>query len=280
MEKYYHFTTVDTLVSMLTDSLKFEKNTSQRYIEFWATDITVLNDTTERNLFVDLLVDKVRKYATEKKTKLTIAQEKELGKLCYSDMYVISFTSTDLSLSDELNMWRGYSGSGHGVCLELDFSKVPAFYVTNNDTYQMENTFRPQKCKYINADEIEIDKDLVRQLYEELNSSEKDYIKGTLAQSSLISRIAKIAPYYKHIAYKSEYEYRLVIPSLEEPQYKKIGNIIKPHIIYRIPISAISSIKIGPCIKDSDSIKSLENFILSKLGKEVEIKYSEIPFRG
>ena len=177
-------------------------------------------------------------------------------------------------------MWRGYGGSGHGVCLELDFSKVPTFHATNDSHYQMENTFRPQKCEYINAEEIEIDKDLIRQLYVELISPDKDYIKKTLAQSSLMSRIQKIAPYYKHKAYESEREWRLVMLSLEEPQYKKIGNIIKPHIIYRIPTSAISSIKIGPCIKDSDSIKSLENFILSKLGKEVEIKYSEIPFRG
>ena len=68
--KYYHFTTVDTLVSMLTDSLKFEKNTSQRYIEFWATDINFMNDATERSLFVGVLLDRVKHFAKKQKRKL------------------------------------------------------------------------------------------------------------------------------------------------------------------------------------------------------------------
>ena len=66
MESFYHFTTIDTLVNMQNNSLKYDENTSQRYIEFWATEITALNDTTERDLFVDVLVNKVRLYAGEK----------------------------------------------------------------------------------------------------------------------------------------------------------------------------------------------------------------------
>ena len=280
MESFYHFTTIETLVNMLNNSLKFDENTSQRYIEFWATEITALNDTTERDLFVGVLVNKVRLYAGKKGKQLTDEQEQELGKLCYSDLYVISLTSKELSISDELNMWRGYGGNGYGACLELDFSNVPPFYSTGKNAFQMEDVFIPCKCKYTNAADIEIDDEIVTQLYEVLTSTEEDYTKKTLAKSAIMSKVSNIAPYYKHEAYKSEHEWRFVKHSLAEPKYRKRGNLIIPYITYNIPVTSIISIKIGPCIKNSDDIDSLVQFIRRKLGRNVQIKFSEIPYRG
>lgn len=280
MESFYHFTTVDTLVSMLDNSLKFDENTNQRYIEFWATAITALNDTTERDLFVNSLINQVRQYANRQQINLTNEQEKELGKLCYSDLYVISLTSKELSISDELNMWRGYGGNGYGACLELDFSNVPPFYSTGKNTFQMEDVFRPRKCNYTNAANIEIDDDIVTQLYEVLASTEEDYTNKTLAKSAIMSKIANIAPYYKHEAYKSEHEWRFVKHSLAEPKYRKRGNLIIPYITYNIPVTSIISIKIGPCVKNSEDIDSLVQFIRRRLGTNVQIKFSEIPYRG
>lgn len=280
MTEYYHFTSVDTLVSMLTTSLVIDPNTEQRYIEFWATEITALNDTTERELFVNALVEKVRQYTIEKGDNLTNEQEKELNKLCYSNLYVISLTDKNLSLSDELNMWRGYGGNGYGVCLKLDFSNVPPFYQARDREFQMEEVFKPRECKYINEQNIEIDKDIVKQLYEILTVSEKCDKMNILRKSAMISRIVGISPYYKHEAYQAEHEWRFVIHSLVEPKYRKRGELIIPYITYKIPLTAIKSIKIGPCIKNSESIDRLVQFIHSKLGQQIEIKFSAIPYRG
>ncbi|MBE6318847.1 MAG: DUF2971 domain-containing protein [Bacteroidales bacterium] len=280
MANFYHFTPIDTLISMLTDSLKVDKKTNQQYIEFWATEITALNDTTERDLFVNVLINKVRQYATEQQNRLTEDQERDLGKLCYSDMYVISLTSKDLSLSDELNMWRGYGGNGCGVCLELDFSKIPPFYHTNTNIYQLEDSYILRECEYVKPEEIKIEQNLVKQIYESLNLTEKEKIKCTLIKASIMSHIANLSPYYKHEAYKSEHEWRFVKHSLKEPKYRKRGNLLIPYITYCIPITAISSITIGPCLKDSDTIKSLTQFIERKLGPKFDIKFSNIPYRG
>lgn len=280
MGKYYHFTSVDTLFSMLNNSLKFDEVSKQMYVEFWATEITALNDTTERDLFVNILINELRQYANEKQNSLTNEQEKELCKLCYSNLYVISLTGNDLSLSDELNMWRGYGGNGYGACLELDFSKVPNFYPTSTNVYQMEDAYTLRKCEYVKPEEIKIEHDLVKQLYEVLNSSEIDYLKNTLVKAGMGVRIADISPYYKHEAYESEHEWRFVKHSLAEPKYRKRGNMMIPYIIYKIPANAISSIKIGPCIKNTDDINSLVKFIYQKLGPQIEIKFSDIPYRS
>lgn len=281
MGKYYHFTSVDTLFSMLNNSLKFDEVSKQMYVEFWATEITALNDTTERDLFVNSLINEVRKYANEKQSSLSNEQEEVLAKFCYSDLYVISLTSNELSLSDELNMWRGYGGNGSGVCIELDFSKIPQNSPTSKkNTYQMEDCYRLCKCEYVKPEEIKIESDLVEQLYEALNSLETDYLKGTLAKANLVARIVKKAPYYKHEAYKSEHEWRFVIFSHAEQKYRQRGNFIVPYIIYKIPATAISSIKIGPCIKNTDDINSLVKFIYQKLGPQIEIKFSDIPYRS
>ena len=74
-------------------------------------------------------------------------------------------------------------------------------------------------------------------------------------------------------------------PLLEKCEYPhealpKIGSFIKPYVKYQIPISAITDITIGPCIKNSDHIKSIVRMIEKKLGPKVDIKYSSIPYRG
>lgn len=281
MAKFYHFTSMETLYKMLTKSIVVDENTKQRYIEFWATGINALNDTSERDLFVNALTKEVRQYASKIGSILTDEQEKELRKLCYSALYVISLTSSSLSISDELCMWRGYAGNGTGVCLELDFSRILPFY-PNQKTggYQMEDVYILQRCEYVNPDEITIEQDLVKQIYDMLLISEQETLEITVRKAGIIAKIAKLAPFYKHKAYESENEWRFVINSNKEPSYRKRGNLIIPYVTYRIPVSAISSIKIGPCIKDTDETNNLEKFIYNKLGADVEIKYSDIPYRG
>ena len=278
MNKFYHYTTIDALVSMLTNSLVIDKKTEPQYLELWATKITSLNDTTERDLFVNVLINDVRRYANEQQKCLTEEQEKILGKLCYSDMYVISLSDNFVLLSDELNMWRCYGGNGYGACLEFDFSKVPTFYSVTENMLHLEDAFMLQKCKYVIAEEIKIEQELIEQIYRAIDNTEKDYLKKILTEASIMSRIACLSPYYKHKAYESEHEWRIVKHSLEEPKLRTKAFI--PYITCSIPISAISSIKIGPCVKDNDYTIKMEKFIRNKLGQQIAITYSEIPYRG
>jgi hypothetical protein len=280
MEKYYHFTSIDTLYNMLTSSLIVVDDTNCKYIEFWATGINALNDTTERDLFVNALIKEVRQYANNKGNTLTSEQEKELGKLCYTDLYVISLTGSNLSVSDELNMWRGYGGNGSGVCIEFDFSKVQPINPIGINAFQMEDKYILRECEYLMPEDITLKQDLIMQIYDALFINEKDNMKTTVYMAGIIARIAKLSPYYKHKAYESEHEWRIVKHSLEQPKYRKRGDLVIPYITYRIPVTAITSVKIGPCIKSTFIIDNLVSFIYKKLGPNIEIKYSDIPYRG
>lgn len=267
---------MDTLFCMLKDSIKVNQCTKQEYLEFWATDINFMNDATERSLFVGVLLDRVKHFAKKQKRDLTTEQELALSRLCYDDMYVISLS--DEKLSDDLNMWRGYGNNGAGVCLGFDFSKVPVSYWNNEKHISvLEDVYSPRKCCY---DPIQIEDSLIEAVFRELTQDGKDYFCDTISKAAIMSRIANISPYYKHKAYISESEWRFVLSSLGEISFNKYGNKIKPYRTFPIPLSALTSIMIGPCIKDSNTIIGIEYMIKSKLGNDFEIKYSAIPYRG
>ena len=184
---------------------------------------------------------------------------------------------SDSNLFDDLNMWRGYGGNGIGVCLEFDFAKIKCFYKTNEDNfYKMENVYKLLECQYLKQEEIPIDDDLVMKVYNVLKQNNVQLIK----EASLIKQISEESMKYKHKAYESEKEWRFIINSIQNPEHSKIKNIIKPYLKFKIPLDALISITLGPCIKDSFEILSLERFIKQKLGSNFLIKYSNIPYRG
>ena len=141
----------------------------------------------------------------------------------------------------------------------------------------LEDIYSPRKCCY---DPIQIEDSLIEVVFRELPQDGKDYFCDTISKAAIMSRIANISPYYKHKAYISESEWRFVLSSLGEISFNKYGNKIKPYRTFPIPLSALTSIMIGPCIKDSNTIIGIEYMIKSKLGNDFEIKYSAIPYRG
>lgn len=264
---------------MLEKSIVLNKETGVKYLKFRATHIMALNDFTERELFVRKFVEAVCKYAIAKDEELTSEQYDRLEEMCNIDAYVISLSDSDLY--DDLNMWRGYGGNGNGICLEFDFSKIPVFYSSKtSNIFQTENVYLPKQCQYFQPEEINIDSGLVETVYEILKCKNAETDSNAIKQANYITQIAEYSTIYKHIAYKSEKEWRFVVHSLSEPFFSNNGNLIKPHIDFFIPLSAIVSITIGPCINGSNSIKNLEQFIKIKLGPDFAIRYSQIPYRG
>lgn len=233
------------------------------FLDFWATDITTLNDSTERELFVKEIITKVEKYAKQNFNSLNEFQRQILRKMCYSDMYVISFTTE--SLFDDLNMWRGYGGNGTGACLEMDFSNITK-----------EDNCIPQKCDY----KLKIKDELIESLYTSLSQLNDNSGNNYIIKNAERDRLNKLSPFYKHEAYKSEKEARIVIYSPQNVFFNKVKNVIKPYTKYSIPLSALTSIRIGPCIKDSYEVKTIVSYIKNKLGSSFKVEYSKIPYRG
>ena len=276
--KYYHYTSISTLNKMLDESLIIDEKTGVRYLLFHASHVSTLNDISERNMYINSFMDKVHQYAKNQNKKLNLEQKEKLRNLCYSDVYVISLSTC----KDDLGMWRGYGGNGHGVCFEFDFSNVKPFNEkTDSNLYVMEEGVKLMKCNYYYPKGVEIDTILVNQTYHYLLNHEQDKIKDTINKAGIIKQITEKAISCKHKAYECEQEYRYVTYN-GMPFFSKEedGSIRRSYVIKAIPLSAITAVIIGPCIKDSRNIVCLEQYLRMKLDKSTNILYSEIPYRG
>lgn len=104
-------------------------------------------------------------------------------------------------------------------------------------------------------------------------------MQNSFESVKIIRKIRDLATVSKHIAYKSEREWRFVCNTNSIPKHIMSNGIIKPYIEIPIPLSAITSITLGPCIKGEYETISVERFIKEILGPDFEIKYSKIPYR-
>lgn len=275
MDKLYHYTSIETLYNMLEKSIITDNDTKVQYLNMWATHIKYLNDETERDLFTDALKKEVCEYTKKSAVPLNDKQLKELDNLCDVDSYIISLSE----LQDDLNMWRGYGGNGIGANLEFDFHAIPAFYSTKrNNQYKTEHVYRTMKCNYFLPNEFEIDESLTKRISHYLLSERK---KNSLDadEIKIMRDVRDLATVSKHAAYKSEKEWRFVCSPCSIPKHIFSNGIIKPYIEFPIPLSSITSITIGPCIRGEHNTESIVRFIRDTLRANFDIRYSTIPYR-
>lgn len=275
MNELYHYTSIETLYNMFEKSIFTDEDTKVRYLNMRATHIKYLNDETERKLFTTALKKAVVTYAEKQSISLNEEHKNRFKILCDFDSYIISLSKHQ----DDLTMWRGYGGNGVGVNIGFDFYSIESFYATSKpNQFKTENVYRPVKCKYELPDKyLEENPLLVEQVFNYLVAQESDEKKYW--NSIIIMRdVQELATLYKHPAYKTEEEWRFVYGN-SIPKYSFSNGIMKPYIDFPIPLQSISSVTIGPCIKSKYQIKSLHSFISDILSQEVEIRYSEIPYR-
>lgn len=278
MGKYYHYTSISTLYNMLDKSIIKDESTGTLYLQFHASHISTLNDTSERNLYILPFMAEVRKYASKRGRELTSIQEEKLRKMCFCDAYVISLSTCQ----DDLVMWRGYGENGHGVCLEFDFSKAISNYMdTKSNTFIMEDAKNIDKCNYIYPQDIVFDSDLIQKTYHCLIDATDESNENIIRKASVIRQITKEAMLCKHKAYEGEHESRFILFGGTPHFYDaKEGTIRKSYVIKTIPLDDITSVTIGPCIRDSRDIICFEQYLRMKLIKNTKIVYSTIPYRG
>ena len=173
-------------------------------------------------------------------------------------------------------MWRGYGGNGSGVNIEFDFLNIPAFYKTSAGDFKCEHTYRPVKCKYLVPEKCYVDNDLASRVYNFLTKDPQDKYEDV----KLMREIEEIATITKHDAYHSEQEWRFVLSEYCMPKTKFSNGVIKPYIEFKVPIKVISGITIGPCIDGDYATGSIKRYIKEKLGTDIQIRVSKIPYRG
>lgn len=267
----YHYTSIETFYKMLERSLKVTEEGSL-LIKFWATHCDFLNDRTEGKLFKQCLLSDLNEYASVHNHKLTDDEIERFNKL-YSttDSFVISFSEH----KDSLDMWRAYGGNGKGVCLGGDFSPTEP-WIDDCGTGHMSETIDIIKCLYFHPSST-IEESVVANVYDRLVNTELD----TITKAGYIVNGFRYGLTYKHNAYESEKEHRLIISKLPyDKDIKFYEGTLKPYIEYPIDIKRLKRIVVGPCLNPDEMKTKLTQIMKYKGIYEVNIETSEIPYRG
>ena len=267
----YHYTSIETFYKMLERSLKVTEEGSL-LIKFWATHCDFLNDRTEGKLFKQCLLSDLNEYASLHSHKLTDKEIEQFNKMySVNDSFVISFSKH----RDSLDMWRAYGANGKGICLGFDFSPTDP-YMDSEGVFHPSETIDIKECKYFLPSE-NIDLKIVEDVYNKVITPELD----TISAASQMARSLRFGLIYKHRAYQSESEYRLVIRKYPyEKDIKFIENTLKPYIEYPIEITRLKRIVIGPCLNPEEIKTQISQILRYKGIKKADIETSEIPYRG
>ena len=166
----YHYTTMDTFISMMEHSLFHQNdNLEPTHLIMWAGHSSYQNDPTECKLYFEGLRKAVENYSLhnqcdlmEEYDKLINEPEKGLS------LYFISFSEQE----DDLTMWRGYGQNGDGISLGFDFDRLPGAPLltvfdkncpeNNNiqlDTRLIYNKNYPIQCVYTEPNNVKIEDD-------------------------------------------------------------------------------------------------------------------------
>ncbi len=274
-----HYTSIDTLVSMLQnaaknkqDASKDEQKSSQdeKDSSLRLYDSVHFNDPDEGNYFVRNL-NLPKKYNWLNKKNLPHA-------------YIASFIIPDRekNMSDNLALWRTYGREGEGCSLSL--------HIPSNQL---------RKVLY-GADEVKCTGRLLRPVLDSLSplvsilkQSIREDIREKLAET-IWKSLEGIRYLYKSEAYDYERECRFVIPELDTVEdeicfeYHQQNNAPtrirhyyeNKHLKTQNILVTGSLITLGPCVPYPHNMRYYLGALMRKAGLlGPEIKISEIPYR-
>lgn len=173
-------------------------------VNFRATQINYLNDSSEYTDAQELFMDELNKIKTEnieKSVSELIDQLKSQYKqgnpiLNDQQVYVISFSEK----CDDLSQWRAYCQNG-GIHLGMDSNELKR--IANIQT-KNEPKFKLVRCEY--------NENKKRNIINEFITS---FINNHLSRKELLNRIAQISCAFKHEKFEPEAEWRLVHANIE-----------------------------------------------------------------
>lgn len=255
--KLYHYTTVETLFTMLDKSIMKNESIGVKYLELWAFPTSDMEDKSEYSLLTDKVTEEVKELAFADNRILCDKELVKLDNLCRCYLYTISLTER----KDSSHMWEVYGNNHAGVCLEFDLDAIQPFYCSKDGRLIMENAYSSMltRCKYVHSEDLEVEEDLVTNIYQYIiNKGNDDVIKS----AAMIARLENTAIVYKTMNFAQESEFRFVLGSVEPVDYIK----------HPIPISAITSITLGSSIKDEEKINLITQKITETLGDFIKVK--------
>lgn len=267
----YHYTDATALASILERK------------EIWLTDYRFLNDSSELELGVEKILNKLE-------SKFDLSElDKEIPEspfaMLYLTIHMLSgkdpdspsyFTCSFSEKGDLLSQWRAYGL----YSIEFDLEKFDL-----STQFSTREAFKV-KCSYTEESHTDAVSNLLVELKTSMNSHPQ-YSKGKEAFINAIEnsdRIPRFAFQIKHHSFEEEKEHRIVVcsPDPEKVNFRKKGDILIPYIKLKFPPDAIKKILIGPT-----KHKELSNISINQLVEkydaihdhEIDIKLSETPYR-
>lgn len=273
-EIIYHYTSLEVLKCMFDNY-----STENPFLTFWATNCAYMNDPQEISEGIELIKAAIGTIVMPLPEGNQVILENDRIKealLIGSSAgniglpYAVSFSR----VKDNINMWRMYGQSGHGIALGFRFDKINV-----KDCELVDCIYRDYYMnhyeKVVNRIKEIVEVGLKRRKTPPpgLSQEQNDFV-------SILAIIGKMAPYFKNDAYSYEEEVRLTT-RCKTPQFRVANNILTPYTVIQLPIESLESIIIGPDC-DERNIDSLKVFFLSKGLDRIagKIEQSEVPYRN
>jgi len=275
-EFLYHYTSIDTLEKIFTQSIKKE------HFILRGTNIEYLNDYQELNIATEEMREIAQKFEKDGKDKVNKKFSKYLDHNKWKTIinlgglltvpYITSFSEN----SDSLPMWNMYGSNGSGVAIGCK--------KTDQET-DNERT-RWGKCFY----EAEIFRNLFDKSFPVIYDS-IDFKSGSLKVGGgmAFNSLSFFFCILKHKSFEFEKEWRLMKQLNIERNAIKFhpsNGVLKPFIENKFPKSDLKKIVLGPCADQKLSKRSVEmllqnaGFSLNKKDENfVEVLISEAPYR-
>lgn len=281
-DKLVHYTNLDGLMGIIESG------------GFWLSDIRFLNDSEEYENGRIFVKNKVEEFlGFDEFECLKEIFEGALEKLqlpLERTYYICSFSENE----DSLEQWRAYSNGKEG--LALIFSNKSKEWTS---PFEIHPQLTLTDVIYDNDIKNEIIKEILYIFLKEYTEDKgRDILGPTVWSEHLMSSLSMLFNVFKHNAFKSEEEVRMILHSgpVEKGtlklKYRVTNERIIPYINssslynekfieeYRTDKLPLEKIIIGPTSNKEIMIESIKVFLKYNGYEDVEIITSSIPFRG
>lgn len=201
---------------------------------FWLSDIHFMNDSSEENLFLEVLTDVMRneKIKLSEETKKYLKNKNFINsffdniKANYKNVVCICCFTVDKN--DDLSQWRGYADDGKGLCIGFKKEFIQALsnlqrierYELRDGKYKLishistSSVFAQNNLNYINKDEmIAKIENIVSPIVTNYDEADKNIFSpnhpDALFTQELYKKTFNCKAFYKNKSFASEEEYRI-----------------------------------------------------------------------
>jgi len=252
-----------------------------------ASDTRFLNDTKELTHLKMTITDrlKVRLLDADNDSKPALSWLLSQLETDEQDpVYVISLSAN----VDDLSQWRGYTPPNQGVCIGFHTEALrESLAIMKADRHERARFLMLGRMIYLGENEVPSFDDFITSA-----CSYMDVINGEVVRTVAEERlIASAMPFYKHIAFKNEREWRIRVSAnsvfIEDPlpvvcRLGRSSLVPATRFSFKgtsMENSFIEEIIVGPTPEKELSAYSIRKFVESENMHEVIVRPSKVPYR-